>query len=135
MLAEEEREDERRHRRVPGAPVRAPRRHPARGGQRAGEATVPVRLPGDALRCPVLHAHPGAQLRGARAAAVAGAGAGAGPRGARPDSSAPAAVQRVGEELPGRRAPHRPEPPPCTRYSTDHHAVRFCMEILCILGC
>jgi len=138
VLAEEEREDERRHRRVPGAALRAPRLHPARGGQRAGAAAVAVRLRRRRVRHPALHARPGGQLRGARAAEVAGAGAGAGPRGARPDAAAPAAVQRVGE-LPRHRAPHRPEPPACRRYRA-HLCVSMSefsifLEILFIFGC
>lgn len=114
---EEEREDERRDRRVPGAALRAPRHHPARGGQRAGAASVPVRLRRHRVRHPVLHAHPGARLRRARAAEVAAAGAGAAHRGARTHAPAPAAVQGVGEELPRHRASHRTEPPACPRYS------------------
>lgn len=115
--AEEEREDERRDHRVPGAALRAPRLHPARGGQRAGAASVPLRLrrPGS-VRHPALHAHPGARLRRARAAEVAGAAAGAGHRGARPHAPPPAPVQGAGE-LPRHRASHRPEPPACPRYS------------------
>jgi hypothetical protein len=133
--AEEEREDERRDRRVPGAALRAPRLHPARGGQRAGAASVPLRLRRrGSVRHPALHAHPGARLRRARAAEVAGAAAGAGHRGARTHAPPPAPVQGAGE-LPRHRASHRPEPPACPRYSAVQAEEGPAHLCICVSGC